>query len=285
LSDKTGTILSGKFSQVSIEDVAAFWNARPCNVRHSARDVGSREYFDEVEAKKYFVEPHIPPFAAFPNWNGKKVLEIGCGIGTDTMNFARNHAHVTAVDVSEGSLNIARQRAAIYGLSDRIRFVLADAEQLSAAVPPETYDLVYSFGVIHHTPRPMRVIEQIRQYVRSGSTVKLMVYHRRSLKVLGILARHAPSAIRARDEVIARHSEAATGCPVTYTYGVRDVQRLLSGFRIESVHIDHIFPYRVPDYVQHRYVKTWYYRAVPDRLFRSVERRFGWHLCVTATAL
>ena len=269
----------------TIEDVAAFWNARPCNIRHSSKVVGSREYFDEVEARKYFVEPHIPAFAEFPRWNGRKVLEIGCGIGTDTMNFARNNAHVTAVDVSERSLDIARRRAVIYGLSDRIRFVLADAEQLCAAVPQETYDLVYSFGAIHHTPRPMRVIEQIRQYAGSGSTVKLMVYNRRSWKVLGILARHATTAVWARDDVIARHSEAASGCPVTYTYSVRDVQRLLSGFRIESVHIDHIFPYRVPDYVQHRYVKTWYFRAMPDRLFRSIERRFGWHLCVTASAL
>jgi 2-polyprenyl-3-methyl-5-hydroxy-6-metoxy-1,4-benzoquinol methylase len=274
-----------RFSQVSIEEVAAYWNARPCNVRHSSRTIGSREYFDEVEARKYFVEPHIPAFAEFPRWNGRKVLEIGCGIGTDTMNFARSNAHVTAVDVSERSLDIARRRAAVYGLSDRIRFVLADAEQLTSAVTREPYDLVYAFGVIHHTPRPMQVIDQIRQYMGSGSTLKLMVYHRRSWKVLGILLRHVATAAWARDDVIARHSEAATGCPVTYTYSVRDVRRLLSGFRIESVHIDHIFPYRVPDYVQHRYVKTWYFRVMPDRLFRSIERRFGWHLCVTASAL
>ena len=285
MPDKTAALLPAEFSRVSIEEVAAFWNARPCNVRHSSRDVGSREYFDEVEARKYFVEPHIPAFAEFARWNGRKVLEIGCGIGTDTVNFARSNARVTAVDVSERSLDIARRRAAVYGVSDRIRFVLADAEQLSSSLQIEAYDLVYAFGVIHHTPRPMRIIEQIRQFVGPGSTVKLMVYHRRSWKVLGILLRHAASAGRARHDVIARHSEAARGCPVTYTYNVRDIRRLLSGFRIENVHIDHIFPYRVSDYVQHRYVKTWYFRAMPDRLFRSMERRFGWHLCVTASAV
>src|SRR5215470_19130348 len=100
----------------SVEDVRRYWNARPCNIRHSQKPIGSREYFDEVEARKYFVEPHIPGFADFERWQGKRVLEIGCGIGTDTMNFARAGAEVTAVDLSEKSLEIARQRASVYGL-------------------------------------------------------------------------------------------------------------------------------------------------------------------------
>ena len=74
-------------SEVSIEEVRDFWNRRPCNIRHSPKPVGTKEYFDEVEARKYFVEPHIPEFAQFQRWRGKKVLEIGCGIGTDSINF------------------------------------------------------------------------------------------------------------------------------------------------------------------------------------------------------
>jgi hypothetical protein len=72
--------------QVQIEAVVDFWNRRPCNVRHSPKLVGSLEYFEEVEARKYFVEPHIPRFADFPRWNGKRALAIGCGIGTDTIS-------------------------------------------------------------------------------------------------------------------------------------------------------------------------------------------------------
>src|SRR2546430_2684539 len=175
------------FTEVEIAWVRDYWNERPCNIRHSTAPVGTKEYFDEVEARKYFVEYHIPGFAEFARWRGKKVLEIGCGIGTDTINFARAGAQVTSVDLTEKSLEVARQRARVFGFEDRVRFFQANAEKLSDYVPVEPYDLVYSFGVIHHTPHPERVVEEIRKYVKPGSTVKIMVYNRWSWKVLWIL--------------------------------------------------------------------------------------------------
>ncbi len=148
------------FSQANIGEVQQYWDRRPCNIRHSPQPVGTRDYFDEVEARKYFVEPHIPRFAEFERWRGKKVLEIGCGIGTDTVNFARHGADVTAVDLSPNSLEIARQRVEVYGLDDRVRFFKGSAEELTSFVPKQAYDLIYSFGVIHHTPHPERVLDQ-----------------------------------------------------------------------------------------------------------------------------
>jgi len=88
------------------------------------------------------------------------------------------------------------------------------------------------------------------------------------------------------DELVARHSEAQTGCPVTYTFTRHEVRNLLErhGFHVTEIWVDHIFPYRIPDYVQYRYVKVWYFRWMPQLLFRWLERHFGWHLCVTAEA-
>ncbi len=242
------------FEQVPIEQVQNYWDRRPCNIRHSTKPPGSREYFDEVERRKYIVEPHIPRFAEFPRWQNKRVLEIGCGIGTDTMNFARHGALVTAVDLSEKSLEMARKRAEVYGLSGSIRFYHGSGEALADVLPAETYDLVYSFGVIHHTPHPDRVLEQIRNYVRPGGTVKIMVYHRYSWKVFWILMTYGKGQFWRLAEMVARHSEAETGCPVTYTYTHSELRDLLErrGFRVTQVQVEHIFPYRIKDYVQYR---------------------------------
>jgi 2-polyprenyl-3-methyl-5-hydroxy-6-metoxy-1,4-benzoquinol methylase len=269
--------------ETQIEKVREYWNSRPCNIRHSPQPVGSRAYFDEVEARKYFVEPHIPAFADFPRWAGKRVLEIGCGIGTDTINFARAGARVTAVDLSEESLTLARRRADVFGLAGQIDFHAADAERLSEVIPPQPYDLVYSFGVIHHTPHPERVVEQVRRhFVHPESEFKVMVYHRNSWKVFWILLTEGKGAFWKLDELVARNSEAQTGCPVTYTYTPQSARDLLRGFRVESLFIDHIFPYRIRDYVQYRYVRNGYFRILPRPVFRALERKFGWHLCLTA---
>jgi len=228
------------------------------------------------------VEPHIPRFAEFERWNGKKVLEIGCGIGTDTIRFARAGAQVTAVDLSEESLGLARRRATVFDMQDRITFFRADAERLSEVIPLDTYDLVYSFGVIHHTPRPENVIAQIRKYMGPASVLKMMVYHRYSYKVLWILLTQGKGAFWRLDELIARHSEAQTGCPVTYTYSRRTVRDLLEGFTVEQAAVEHIFPYSIPEYRQYRYRKAWQFRWMSERVFRLLEKSWGWHLCVTA---
>jgi ubiquinone/menaquinone biosynthesis C-methylase UbiE len=271
----------------SIADVQRFWDARPCNIRHSLKPVGSREYFDEVEARKYFVEPHIPAFAEFERWKGKRVLEVGCGIGTDSINFARTGALLTAVDLSSESLHIAAQRAEVMGVGERIRFLQANAEELTASVTDEPFDLVYSFGVIHHTPQPERALAEMRALMAPGGSLKLMVYHRRSWKVFWIVGAQGHGRFWKSDELIAAHSEAQTGCPVTYTYTRHEARELMErhGFRVQDLRVDHVFPYRIRDYVNYQYVKEPYFRWMPDRVFRAFERRLGWHLLVTAEAV
>jgi 2-polyprenyl-3-methyl-5-hydroxy-6-metoxy-1,4-benzoquinol methylase len=275
-----------RFESTSISTVEEYWNARPCNIRHSPRPVGTREYFDEVEARKYRVEPHIPAFADFEHWRGKRVLEIGCGIGTDTINFARAGASTVAVDLSEESLALAHRRAEVFDLSGQIEFVHSNAEELSGVAAEPTFDLVYSFGVIHHTPHPSRVLQAARQRLADGGEVKVMVYNRHSWKVAEILLADGKGRRRNLDDLVARYSEAQTGCPVTYTYTRRSVRRLFesAGLRVTALSADHIFPYRVRDYVEYRYVKRFPFNVLPRRASRGLEHLLGWHLMVSAVA-
>jgi len=179
---------------------------------------------------------------------------------------------------------VARQRVAASGLEDKVRFFQADAENLSDYVPVEKYDLVYSFGVIHHTPHPERVLEELRKYAGPESTVKIMVYYRWSWKVLWILMTYGKGQFWKLNRLIADYSEAETGCPVTYSYSRTSGRKWLEnhGFQVTDVMVDHIFPYSIPEYVEYRYKVVWYFRWMPKPLFRAMERLFGWHLCLTA---
>ena len=251
----------------SIDEVRSYWDRQPCNIRHGLAPVGTKQYFDQVEARKYRIEPHIPHFADFKRWRGKDVLEIGCGIGTDTINFARAGAQVTAVELSGESLHLCRQRFEMFGLE--ARFYQADVEKLSAEVPVEPYDLVYSFGVVHHTPDPRRGVEEMMRYMHPGSELRLMLYAKVSWKNFLIqLERMQP--------------EAQPDCPVAFTYTARSIRQLLRGLEVISIRKDHIFPWSIPEYSQHRYRKVWYFRRMPRPVFRICERLLGWHMLVVA---
>ena len=252
----------------SIETVAEYWDRRPCNVRHSRAEPGTRQYFDEVEQRRYFVEPHIPAFAQFERWRGRRVLEIGCGIGTDAANFSRAGADYTGVDVSETSLALARQRFELFQL--RGRFICVNGEDMSAAVAPGSFDLVYSFGVIHHTPHPDAVVRQIRGLMQADGEFRLMLYAKDSWK-------------NAMIEAGLDQPEAQSGCPIAFTYTRQEVHDLLEpGFRVAAIVQDHIFPYVIEDYVRHQYQLQPWFAAMPREVFRALQRRFGWHLLIVA---
>lgn len=263
-----------------IDRVRQYWDRRPCNIRHSDKPVGSREYFDEVEARKYFVEPHIAPFAQFARWDGKKVLEIGSGIGTDSVNFARAGAEITCVDISNESLALCRRRFDVFGLKGR--FYKGNAEELSTFVPVEPYDLIYSFGVIHHTPNPNRVLQEMRKYCGPDTEIRLMLYSKWSWKVMSIFARHSLGAIWRLGSLIRQNSEAETGCPVTFVYSAREVRKLLHGYCVLAIRKDHIFPYVISKYVRYEYQWVWYFKWIPTPLFRWLERLAGWHTLIIA---
>lgn len=265
-----------------IDEVEKYWDSRPCNLKHSKKEVGTAEYFNEVERKKYFVEPHLPVFADFEKWSDKSVLEIGCGLGTDTINFARYGARVTVVELSEESLKLAKKRAEVFGLSDKITFHQGNAERITDIIPIKKFDLIWSFGVIHHSPHPDRIIRRIRKYMGPGSELRIMLYHKYSWKVFWILMRFGKGAFWKLDELVAEYSEAQLGCPVTYVYSEWDAWQLLRGFDVRSIQVEHIFSYKFPEYKDNIYKKVWYFRWLPKKVFHWLEKKFGWHMCIIA---
>lgn len=251
----------------SLDAVREYWDRRPCNIRHGTAAIGTREYFDQVEARKYRVEPHIPAFTEFEKWRGRKVLEIGCGIGTAAVSFARAGADYTAVELSPASLALAEKRFQVYGL--RGRFLLGNAEELPAFLPVETFDLVYSFGVIHHAPHPERIVREVRRYLGPDSEFRLMLYAAHSWKSIMIAA--------GLDQ-----PEAQSGCPIALTFTHDDIRRLLDGYEILELRQEHIFPYVVEKYVRHEYELQPWFRAMPPEMFRALEQALGWHTLIRA---
>lgn len=252
-----------------IAEVEKFWDDRPCNVRHSDHPVGTREYFDEVERRKFMAEPHILNFTEFSRWRGADVLEIGCGIGTMAVNFARFGARYTGVELSSNSLALTRQRFGVYGLKGE--FYQGNAEELSSFLPAQQYDLVYSWGVIHHTPDPGRILREAAVYVRPGGVLKIMVYAQESWKNYMI-------------EAGLDQPEAQWGCPIVHTYTRDSIQQLVNGagFRVTAIQQDHIFPYNIPAYQAKQYVLEPWFQAMPKKMFAVLEQHLGWHLMVTA---
>lgn len=252
---------------VTIEEVKKFWNDRPCNVKHSSKDIGTKEYFNEVEKKKFFVEPHILKFTYFPSCEGKKVLEIGCGLATVGVNFAFRGADYTGVELSEESLELAKKRFEVFEQTGK--FYSGNAEELSSFVPVETYDLIYSFGVIHHSPHPEKIISEIKKYMNENSVLKIMLYAKDSWKNYMI-------------ESGLDQPEAQYGCPIAQTYSKQDVVELLEEYEVLSIEQDHIFPYQVEPYKKGEYLKQPWFESMPDEMFRTLEKNLGWHLLITA---
>jgi ubiquinone/menaquinone biosynthesis C-methylase UbiE len=163
---------------LDIQTVRAFWDEKPCQADLSeAKD--RLRYFEEISEKRYGRrEWHIPIVAKFESFRGKDVLEIGCGIATDGFQFAKGGANYVGTDLTPHSIELARERFALFGVPGR--FEVANAEE-RLPLADDSVDHVYSFGVIHHSPAPQKIVREVHRVLRPGGTFTVMLYNRTSI--------------------------------------------------------------------------------------------------------
>lgn len=203
------------------ERVRAFWQAHPCGTKFADAEPGSPKFYELVEAHRYAKEWHIPAAADFASSSGLRVLEIGCGLGTDGAQFAKAGADYTGVDLTEAAVDLARKRFAVSALPGT--FKLADAENLE--FENESFDLVYSHGVLHHTPNTARAVSEIWRVLRPGGRALVMLYHRDSYNYrvnISVLRRAGARLLRSESGISLVHR--LTGEPVE---SLREHARLL----------------------------------------------------------
>ena len=242
--------------------VRRYWEAAPCGSSLSKAEPGSQAFFEEIEAMRYRLEPFILKFAEFERWSGKDVLEVGFGLGTDFVRFARAGSKLTGIDLTDVSVDLVRQRLALESLDADVR--VADAEALP--FPDESFDLVYSWGVLHHTPDTRQALSEIRRVLKPDGEVRVMLYSRRSWTALGMWLRYA--LVRGRPwrsfaAVLAEHMES----PGTKAYTRRELKDLFGGFRGVLL-TGFVTPYD---------------RRVAGPLADVIGSRFGWFVGITAS--
>jgi SAM-dependent methyltransferase len=286
------------------ERVRAFWQAHPCGTKFSDAEMGTREFFERVEVHRYAKEWHIPGAANFAGARGMRVLEIGCGLGTDGAQFALAGANYTGIDLTEASIELARKKFELSGLCGEFR--VADAENLDFA--DDSFDLVYSHGVLHHTPDTARAVREIYRVLKPGGRAVVMLYHRGSynyrvgirvlrragarllksesgIKIVNRLTGEPIESLRgharllvstngylASAEFLSQSTDGA-GNPLARVYSRREARELFKDFR--EIELRAYF-------LNKRFIPL-----IGNLLPRSIESalaaRWGWHLWVYAT--
>jgi SAM-dependent methyltransferase len=292
-------------AEAKAREVAEFWSTHQPGLTVAGAEPGSEPFYRNVEEHRYRLEPHIAEVARFPDWTARDVLEAGCGIGTDGAQFARHGARYTGLDQSELALTLAERGFEVRGLHGR--FVRGTLTALP--FEDESFDLVYSYGVVHHSPQPEKAIAEFRRVLRQDGVAVVMLYHRgslnyrfnilvirRALAAALLIPRFAEFAARFTHENIATFSDHrrllrrygvryladkqlflnsntdGPGNPLSKVYSRQEACELFSDFSSVSTAV--------------RYLNLRLYpggeRLARTDLARRLERAIGWHLSVRA---
>jgi ubiquinone/menaquinone biosynthesis C-methylase UbiE len=293
-----GFLTGGKAMMVNVNEVRNFWNENPCQANLSDSE-DRRRYFEEISRKRYGGrEWHVPTVANFAAFRGKDVLEIGCGIATDGLEFAKNEANYFGVDLTPQAIDMAVERFGLFGVPGR--FQVANAEE-GLPFPDQSFDHVYSFGVIHHSPTPWKIVREIHRVLRSGGTFTVMLYNKTSINYCveimflrklfrwcliprfmpGLLARvtgfdqwklegHRKILLEkkrmSKEEWISINTDGPM-CPLANVYNRKEAADLFSDFK------------ELRQEIWEFNVEHWSFigRAIPENAAKWIGRNWGWH--------
>lgn len=244
-----------------IEEIQRYWNERIHDLEMTKHPVGTREFFDDLDDYRFDKLHYLPRLVDFPSFRGQRLLEVGCGIGTDLVRFARGGATVTGVDLSSTAIGLAEKNFALHGVqAEELR--IANGEALP--FPDASFDVVYAHGVVQYTADAARLIAECHRVVKPGGRGIFMVYNRVSWL-------NAMSKVM---KVKLEHEDA----PVLQKFSIPEYRALLKPFaQVEIV------PERFP--VKSRLHHGWkgllfntFFVGAFNTLPAGLVKRYGWHL-------
>ena len=244
--------------------VQSWWDGSPCCSRIASAPRGTKEFYEQVDIYKDTYEPFTNIVADYASWKGKRVLEIGCGIGKDFSRFVAGGAIATAIDMSIESLKLTKERLKVFGLNGKL--CMADAENLP--FKNNVFDLVFSWGVLHHTPNTQKAISEAHRCAKPGGKAIIMLYKKYSLFSLHCLLLYCRRRkdYASRDEPLAAFTD-GEGNPLSKVYSKRDILKMFSAF--DDIRISAYEPRGS------RFIKIF-------KLFPMLENRFGWFMVIEA---
>ncbi len=268
--------------------VKEYWETEPCNTRYvtsSARE----EYFRELVKNRYESEPNILELAGFDSAPGLKVLEIGVGAGADFVSWIRGGACVTGVDFTEAGVTLTKENVSVHGFeNNRHSLLRADAENLP--LRENAFDVVFSYGVLHHTPDTRKAFQEAHRVLKSGGDFRCMIYHTPSWALICLWLYHALLGLKpwkSLSRVAYEHLES----PGTKTYTASRARALCEACGFKDVKIklyldngDLLNLQLGPKYKNNGFVKACM-KIYPRALIRLFGSRLGTTMHITATKL
>jgi SAM-dependent methyltransferase len=209
------------------EQVQEFWNAHSCGEVYAEGD-GLRTRLESEYEARYALEPYIPTFARFEDGRDKDVLEIGVGMGSDHLRWASARPRsLSGIDLTPRAVKFTRARLALANHVSDLR--VADAEQLP--FQDDSFDLIYSWGVLHHTPNTAAAIREVHRVLRPGGVARVMIYHRYSMTGFMLWTRYAllrGKPHRTLAEIYSRYLES----PGTKAFSVKEAREFFIDFGV-----------------------------------------------------